>query len=480
MHELYIGIALGAALAAAVIIPVGLFLHGRSLSEALRKEALKRNELGEVIVRMIILLENSSVATYIFRGTRFLAMNGALARLTGYSRQELMAMEGLEHIHPDHRGQAMARVFGRERGEKVEDHLELKLLTKDGEVKWVDFTVNEVIFDGEMALVGSCFDITERNQTKSALHESEARYRFLTENIKDVVWAMDVETARFVYVSPSVERLRGYTPEEIIAAPVDEALTPGDIEMIMTKIRNGGSRFITDDPTPRSSFHTIELPQPHKDGSLVWTEVIVSFRKNPLNGRVELHGVTRDITGRKEAEARIAEMAMRDSLTGLPNRNLFSERLSTALDRVKDKGAHLGILFMDLDKFKPVNDSYGHAFGDVLLKQVAERSVACLNEEETIARIGGDEFVVLLPDASRVAGVADRLIRSVSDPFTIEGITVFISCSIGVSFCPEDGSSEIELVKNADEAMYRAKQAGGSCWHLFDKMSEPSLLKQKA
>ncbi len=588
-----------AAIFGAAILLVGVcFLYGKHrLYSILKEEALAKTALAESIIRFHMIVESSAAGMYVFRGGRFVMVNAAMESITGYSREELLAMEGLLHIHPDHRPAASERSAARERGEAVPTRYELKLLTKSGDIRWVDFTARTVFFDGELCTVGSAFDITgrkkveeelkkrerlwrtmvetspdgiatatldgvvtsvskrcvemwgyeeaeellgrhmlefvdpswhekagyylgellkgnytgpaeylmvrrdgsmfyaeanaevlrddsgkptgfffaerditDRKQAEEALRESEAKYRFLTESMKDVIWTLDAETLRFVYVSPSVERLRGYTPEEIMAEPLDAALTPESAALVRKQIDEGMKKFTKNENFPNAAFHTEEVEQPCKDGSTVWTEVVTVYWRNPRNGRIEIHGVTRDISERKAAEAKIAIMAQHDPLTGLPNRALFADRLERALAASRRSGIPTALMFLDFDKFKPVNDTYGHAVGDVLLQQAAERMKSALRASDTVGRIGGDEFVVLLPEADRVEDallVAEKLLKALRKPFSIEGRSVGISCSIGIAIHPEDGRDEIELAKNADTAMYWAKRDGGDCARLF-------------
>lgn len=186
-------------------------------------------------------------------------------------------------------------------------------------------------------------------------------------------------------------------------------------------------------------------PEKLEDGSILW------------------HGFITDITDRKNAEERIRHMAQYDALTDLPNRALFSDRLQQALAVAKREQTHLALLFMDFDKFKPVNDTLGHAIGDVLLKRAAVRMQRCVRESDTLARIGGDEFVVLLPAIETEQDaivVAEKIRVALEKPFDIDGHVLAISSSIGIAMYPEHGGDEIELSKNADLSMYYAKQNG--------------------
>jgi diguanylate cyclase (GGDEF)-like protein len=165
----------------------------------------------------------------------------------------------------------------------------------------------------------------------------------------------------------------------------------------------------------------------------------------------------------EEANHKLIELSHTDALTGLPNRALFDDRLRQAIAKAKRNKARLGLLFIDLDQFKPVNDTYGHAIGDELLKKVASRMVSCMRESDTVARIGGDEFEVLLPvlEAPKDAALVAAKIRDVlNQPFQLDGVTVGVSASIGIAIFPQHGTEPVELSRNADMALYRAKELG--------------------
>lgn len=199
---------------------------------------------------------------------------------------------------------------------------------------------------------------------------------------------------------------------------------------------------------------------------------LTSGKKFMIRNVPHVISITRDISERKEIELRMTHMAQHDPLTGLPNRALFYDRLQQELAHAKRDGMRLALMFLDLDRFKPVNDTLGHAVGDLLLKDVALRMVECVRQSDTVGRIGGDEFVVLLPvikDDQDALLVALKIRHALEQPFTLPGgHTVHISCSTGIATYPEHGDDEIQLSKNADAAMYQAKQRGGNRVEIFD------------
>ncbi|PKO51643.1 MAG: hypothetical protein CVU28_11105, partial [Betaproteobacteria bacterium HGW-Betaproteobacteria-21] len=193
---------------------------------------------------------------------------------------------------------------------------------------------------------------------------SAEHYRNVTENINDVVWVLDADTLRLRYVSPPVLRQLGYSPEEIMAMPIEAALTP----VLAERLR--------DFPAGREGLHNViteEVAQTCKDGSSVWTEIVMSRVTNPRTGKVEIHGVSRDITERKQAEERLRHMAQHDALTDLPNRILFDEHLGVSLAAARRDRTTVGLMFIDLDRFKEVNDTMGHRIGDLLIRAVSQR-----------------------------------------------------------------------------------------------------------
>ncbi len=310
-------------------------------------------------------------------------------------------------------------------------------------------------------------EMSARETAVAELMESEQRFRFMAENTADVIWILDIASGRFSYVSPSVESLRGYTAKEVIAQPLESALTPESAQRAQNVLADSIARWQAGD---RSNLPRVtEIDQPHKDGHIIQTEVVTTLHADSDGNIVSVLGVTRNITERKRAEEAIRQLAFYDPLTQLPNRRLLQDRIPQQIARARREQTRIALLFIDLDKFKPVNDDYGHEVGDFLLKSVAHRLRRHLRESDTVARIGGDEFVALLADLQRIddaVSTAEKICEELQKPFvTTSGISLNISSSIGVAIYPDDGDNDQDLLRIADEAMYHAKRTGRNRVH---------------
>ncbi len=308
----------------------------------------------------------------------------------------------------------------------------------------------------------------ERERMAEAIVLSEEKYREITENIRDVIWTLDPQTLRFLYVSPSVQRLRGYSAEEVMAQPLEAALTAASAAQMRRVVAANAADF----EAGRRSAHDVtvqELEQPCKDGGTVWTEVVSSLVRHPRTGRVELRGVTRDISERKKAEAQIRQLALFDQLTGLPNRAHLKERFEYALNLSTHHAQPLAVVFLDIDHFKDINDGLGHEVGDLLLVEVARRLSAGMRASDTVSRLGGDEFILVLPqtDAEGATRTAVRLLQAIGQPLRVGSQELRISASIGIAMYPEDGGDMDTLSQRADAAMYQVKRDSRNDYRFF-------------
>ena len=297
----------------------------------------------------------------------------------------------------------------------------------------------------------------ERKLSLEALRASEERHRLLADNAQDVIWTMDIN-GRFTYVSPSVEKLRGYTASEAMQQTLEQTLTPDSVEKVKAAVGKTIAAVKNNQPFPD---FVAELDHLCKDGSTVCAEIRTSGIYDTDGKFIGIVGVSRDITERKKSEEKIRYMAQHDSLTGLPNRALFADRLQQALSYCKRHQRVLAVMLLDLDKFKPVNDRYGHALGDELLQLVAQRLLACVRTSDTVARIGGDEFVILLhqmDDTHHAKIVSEKIQYALAQLFLVDEYPIQIGCSIGTAFYPQDGADPLELTKIADQRMYQQKQ----------------------
>ena len=296
--------------------------------------------------------------------------------------------------------------------------------------------------------------LTSRTLAQHALAESQQLYQSILHASPDAVVVSDLQ-GRIRHASPvAVTMMGGTTEAQLLGRNIanfrDPAEAPraiANIEAMFKGVYNGAQ-----------DYRLIRL-----DGSSLDTEINAEIVRDAQKQPSGLIFVVRDVSERKKTEAHIRHMAQHDSLTGLPNRALFSDRLQRAiLNAVRDKTG-LALMFIDLDKFKPVNDTYGHAVGDLLLQDVAQRMLQCVRDSDAVARIGGDEFVVLLRGAistPETLAVAEKIRSGVEKPFLVAGHQLLISCSVGVALFPEHGQDDITLAKSADFAMYQAKQRG--------------------
>jgi diguanylate cyclase (GGDEF)-like protein/PAS domain S-box-containing protein len=299
--------------------------------------------------------------------------------------------------------------------------------------------------------------ISERQRAEQALRRSEETFRDLVENISEAICTMD-EDGQVTYVSPVVEQITGYSPAEVVGRSIADFIHPDDLSPIES------FETIVSGILERSEFRILT-----KSGETRW----VSISSRPISEGdrvVGLRAVMADITDHKQAEDLVKYQAYHDALTGLPNRRLLVDRLAMALAQRRRDRHPLAVMFLDLDRFKLVNDTGGHAVGDELLQRVAERLTNTTRDGDTVARMGGDEFMVLLPEVAGVKGaceIAERILELFRLPWVLAGHEFNVTASIGIAMYPQHGEDPGTLVRNADTAMYRAKDQGRDNFELF-------------
>ena len=395
--------------------------------------------------------------------------NAGAERMLGYDAEELIGKRSLLDLHVRdeivNHGMQLAYELRREvtgfdvlvlraATEDVEEH-EWTYIRKSGELLTVAVSVTALRDDNGMITgflhVGA--DVTPRKRAEEMLRKQSAAMTASMDGI-----GILNERLEFTYLNDSLAKLFGYAiPQEILGRNLCDLYEPHE------QIR----------------FITSVVPLVHQRGR--WRGEATGLRRDGANFPQEISltaiaggdmvCVVRDITERTYAEEQIKHLAYHDALTNLPNRLLFKDRLTVALSHAHREQSRLAVLFLDLDRFKVINDSLGHNIGDQLLQAVAARVHACVRESDTVARLGGDEFTVLLPrlnESDDAAPIASKIIEAIRHPFQIEGREFFTTTSIGISLFPEDGTDAEALIKNADTAMYQAKELGRDNYQLFN------------
>lgn len=341
---------------------------------------------------------------------------------------------------------------------------EARGVSKDGQGQWFEGHFSPVYTGGGIqSVVLLARDITAKKKAEQQ-RMREQKLMALFYNLPLIGMSItDPHTRRWIQVNDKLCEMLGYTRAEMLdmgwetlTHPEDLALSQHEFERIL----NG-----------QSDAYQIDKRFVHRSGAIVHTTTDVHCARNSPDGTDYFVALIKDVTTRKQQDARIHHMAHHDLLTDLPNRTLLADRLRQTLLQSKRNQCQFAVLFIDLDRFKPVNDQYGHAMGDLLLKSVAHRLLGCVRASDTVARMGGDEFVVLLSsveDSKDAIHVAGKIHEALSVSFKLyNGKDASISSSIGVALYPEHGATEGDLLRAADDAMYVAKAQGRDCVRLF-------------
>ncbi|OGB46380.1 MAG: hypothetical protein A3F76_13450 [Burkholderiales bacterium RIFCSPLOWO2_12_FULL_65_40] len=309
--------------------------------------------------------------------------------------------------------------------------------------------------------------VAERTQV---LHDSQALYRLLTEDAQDVLWRTDAHLV-ITYISPADERLRGFRADEVVGRHVFDMFNGEGVAEVKAMIARRAQDEASGTPV---GFLNFEVQHRCKDGRLIWGEVMSKPDRNAQGDIIGYHGITRETTERKRLEEQVRQLAFHDPLTHLANRRLMLEHLDQAMSASKRSHRHGALLFLDLDNFKPLNDAHGHGVGDLLLIEVGERLKTCVREADTVARFGGDEFVVLLCElatqhdeaTAQAAAVAEKVRTRLAEPYVLQAapsapaIGHQCTASIGVAVFHGRDESQNAVIDRADAAMYQAKEDG--------------------
>jgi diguanylate cyclase (GGDEF)-like protein/PAS domain S-box-containing protein len=399
-------------------------------------------------------------------------VNPAALRMLGFSVEEMLGQNAHALIHHSHKDGSnypeedcpMYASYTKATENRVTDEV---LWRKDGSSFPVEYSSTPIIRDGKIMGVVVTFkditdkDITERKQIEEKIRQSEERYRTIIEQMEDGYFETDLR-GDFTFVNDAECRNLGYSREVLLGMNRKQYADEKNAKALYNLF---AGVYKTGVPV---KAHDLELTK--KDGTKSYNEISVSLIRDAEGKPIGFRGIARDVTERKQSEEKIQQMAYHDFLTGLPNRTLFFDRLGIALAQSQRNQKGVAITVLDLDNFKDVNDTLGHDGGDLLLQAAAERLSAALRKGDTVARFGGDEFVLILPDLEGIEDViqvAQKIVDSFCKPFLIDTHQLIVTTSIGIAVYPHDGTDEAILLRNADKAMYQAKQTGRDRYQLY-------------
>ena len=391
---------------------------------------------------------------------RFTFVNDAAARrIYGYSADEMIGKPLVDVMSPAQAARDLALFESIKAGERVFNYRTVHT-RKDGGLVHLSFNaVVDLSPAGEvLGTTGTATDVTDLVRYAAELERSEERYRLLFENATEPIGV--AQDGRIVFFNKAVIEATGYASEEIRAMSFVDLIHPEDRAMVVDRhIRRLRGEVFDASYVLRTVRKDGEVRHMNLSGvSIVW------------DGRPATLNFFSDITARVNAEAELEFQAYHDPLTGLPNRALFADRLNLALARARRHQEPIAVLYADLDHLKRVNDTLGHTIGDLLLQQTAARFRSLVREEDTVARFGGDEFVVLLgrvKDGTVAARVAEKLVARMNEPMEVGGHLLRVTTSVGVASWPSDGDDAETLLKNADNALYQSKEKGRNTYRMF-------------
>ncbi|MGB7543756.1 MAG: diguanylate cyclase, partial [Burkholderiales bacterium] len=429
---------------------IGQFLQRKLAEEKLRRFRIAMDHSAD----MIVLIDRATM--------RFVDVNETACKLLGYAREELLAM-GPQDVLPVSRDELERSYDELIANPSVSGGMKTDYRRKDGTLLPFESTRRVERSGDEWSIVAISRDISERVAAEEALRKSNERFNLAVRATNDVIWDLDIVTDE-LWWNDNLTKAFGYRRDDLGRTRRSwyDLIHPEDRDRVVTGLHRllelGGESWSDEYRLRRA------------DGSYAFVYDRGHVIRDGSDKAVRMIGAKADVTARKEAEERLSYLAQFDTLTGLPNRHLFRDRFAQTLAQAQRNNRLVGVMYIDLDRFKIINDTFGHAAGDKVLVQVAEGLNQALRSGDSVGRVSGDEFAVVLSNLAKAddaALVAKKALMALARPFDLEGIQTYTSASIGIAIFPDDGGDADGLLKNASTAMHRVKEKGRNNYQFY-------------